>query len=130
MWPLTVRGTGALVLAIACFIVANEAGIVELMYFGILLLAVVVTSIASLYVGRRSDAVSRALVPDVVSVGRDARVSVRVDVRTALPTAPGTWRDGLPKGLRARPRGRSRRSARRCAAESGAARAASISCTA
>ncbi|KJL41418.1 MULTISPECIES: DUF58 domain-containing protein [Microbacterium] len=105
VWPLTVRGTGALVLAIACFIVANEASIVELMYFGILLLAVVVASIASLYVGRRSDAVTRALVPDVVPVGGDARVSVRVEVRTALPTAPGTWRDALPKGLRGKAEG-------------------------
>ncbi|MDR7111238.1 MULTISPECIES: DUF58 domain-containing protein [Microbacterium] len=105
VWPLTVRGTGALVLAIACFIVANEASIVELMYFGILLLAVVVASIASLYVGRRSDAVTRALAPDVVSVGGDARVSVRVEVRTALPTAPGTWRDALPKGLRGKSEG-------------------------
>jgi uncharacterized protein (DUF58 family) len=105
VWPLTVRGTGALVLAIACFIVANEAGIVELMYFGILLLAVVAASIASLYVGRRTDSVTRSLVPDVASVGRDARVSVRVEVRTALPTAPGTWRDGLPKGLRGKAEG-------------------------
>ncbi|MFB7885751.1 DUF58 domain-containing protein [Microbacterium sp. NPDC056057] len=105
VWPLTVRGTGALVLAIACFIVANEASIVELMYFGILLLAVVIASIASLYVGRRSDAVTRALTPDVVPVGGDARVSVRVEVRTALPTAPGTWRDALPKGLRGKAEG-------------------------
>lgn len=105
VWPLTVRGTGALVLAIACFIVAGEASLVELVYFGILLLAVVVASVASLYVGRRTDAVSRALVPDVVPVGSEARVSVRVEVRTALPTAPGTWRDALPKGLRGRPEG-------------------------
>ncbi|MFE5410935.1 DUF58 domain-containing protein [Microbacterium sp. NPDC056569] len=105
VWPLSVRGTGALVLAIACFIVANEAGILELMYFGIMLLAVVAASIASLYVGRRSDAVTRAIAPDVVPVGREARVSVRVEVRTALPTAPGTWRDALPKGLRGKAEG-------------------------
>ena len=105
VWPLTVRGTGALVLAIACFIVANEAGIVELMYFGILMLAVVAASVASLYVGRRTDAVTRSLAPEIASVGRDARVSVRVEVRTALPTAPGTWRDTLPKGLRGKAEG-------------------------
>lgn len=100
VWPLTVRGTGAIVLAIACFVVANQAGIVELMYFGILLLAAVATSVASLYVGRRTDTVSRSLSPDVVSVGSEARVAVRVGVRTALPTPPGVWRDELPKGLR------------------------------
>lgn len=102
VWPLTIRGTGALVLAIACFIVANEASVVELIYFGIMLLAVVVTSVASLYVGRRTDTVSRSLVPEVASVGSEARVSVRVEVRTALPTAPGKWHDALPKGLRGR----------------------------
>ncbi|GAA5207245.1 DUF58 domain-containing protein [Microbacterium kyungheense] len=99
-WPLTVRGTGAVVLAVACFIVANEAGIVELTYFGILLLAAVGASVASLYLGRRTDVVTRSLVPDVAAVGRETMVSVRVGVRTALPTPPGTWRDALPKGLR------------------------------
>ncbi|WP_106816858.1 DUF58 domain-containing protein [Microbacterium timonense] len=99
VWPLTVRGTGALILGIACFVVAGEAGLVELMYFGILLLAVVAASIASLYFGRHTDAVGRSLVPDVPVVGREARVSVRVGVRSALPTAPGRWRDTLPKGL-------------------------------
>lgn len=46
-WPLTVRGTGALVLAIACFVLAHEFGIVELQYFGILLSAVIVAGVAS-----------------------------------------------------------------------------------
>lgn len=100
LWPLTVRGTGALILAVACFIVANEAGIAELMYFGILLIAVVVASVASLYLGRRTDVVTRSLSPDVASVGRESHVSVRVGVRAALPTPPGTWNDTLPKGLR------------------------------
>lgn len=99
-WPLTVRGTGAIVLAIACFVVANEAGIHELVYFGILLLAVVAASLASLYVGRRTDVVTRSLAPDVAAVGRDSLVAVRVGVRTAVPTPPGTWHDTLPKGLR------------------------------
>ncbi len=99
LWPLTARGTGALVLAVACFVIANEVGIAELMYFGILLLAVLAASIASLYLTRRSDTATRALTPDVATVGRDALVTVRVGVRTALPTAPGTWRDSVPKGL-------------------------------
>ncbi|MCC2031045.1 DUF58 domain-containing protein [Microbacterium allomyrinae] len=105
VWPLTVRGTGALVLAIACFVVANEAGIVELMYFGFLLLAVIAASVGCLYVGRRRDVVTRSLVPDVASVGRETHVSVRVGVRTVIPTPPGTWRDTLPKGLRGKATG-------------------------
>ena len=105
LWPLTVRGTGALILAVVCFVAASEAGVAELVYFGILLLAVVVASVASLYVGRRSDAVTRSLSPDVASVGRESHVSVRVGVRAALPTPPGTWHDGLPKGLRGKAAG-------------------------
>jgi uncharacterized protein (DUF58 family) len=101
LWPLTARGTGALVLAVACFVIANEVGIAELMYFGFLLLAVLAASIASLYLTRRSDTATRALTPDVATVGRDALVTVRVGVRTALPTPPGTWRDPVPKGLTA-----------------------------
>jgi len=100
LWPLTVRGTGALILGIACFVGANEFGVTELMYFGILLLAVLVASVASLYLTRRSDVVTRSLAPDVATVGRESRVSVRVGVRTAVPTPPGTWHDALPKGLR------------------------------
>lgn len=105
LWPLTVRGTGALILAVTCFVMANEFGITELMYFGILLLAVLLASIASLYLTRRSDVVTRSLTPDVATVGRESVVAVRVGVRTAVPTPPGTWHDGLPKGLRGRAEG-------------------------
>ncbi|MDY0910733.1 DUF58 domain-containing protein [Microbacterium sp. CFBP9034] len=105
LWPLTVRGTGALILAIACFVAANEVGVTELLYFGILLLAVIGASVASLYLTRRSDVVTRSLAPDVATVGRDSRVTVRVGVRTAVPTPPGTWHDALPKGLTGTPEG-------------------------
>src|SRR6478752_10052433 len=99
LWPLTVRGTGALILAIVCFVVAGEISVLELTYFGILLLAVLGASIASLYLARRSDVVTRSLTPDVATVGRETLVTVRVGVRTAVPTPVGTWRDTLPSGL-------------------------------
>ncbi|KAA9107594.1 DUF58 domain-containing protein [Microbacterium rhizomatis] len=99
VWPLTVRGTGALVLAIACFVLANELGLVELLYFGILLLATLAASIVSLYVTRRTESVGRSLSPDVATVGRPSTVTVRVGVRTAVPTAAGLWRDAVPAGL-------------------------------
>ncbi len=105
VWPLTLRGTGALVLAFAFFIAANELGTVELVYFGVLLLAVLAAAFASLYFIRRSETVTRILSPDVPSVGGDAQVTVRVDVRTALPTTPGAWRDTLPKGVGGTARG-------------------------
>lgn len=99
LWPLTPRGTGALVLAIACFVLASELGVAELQYFGMLLIAVLVTSVGSLHLLRRTDAVSRSLHPDVVTVGTQTHVDVRVGLRSVVPTPAGTWRDELPAGL-------------------------------
>lgn len=105
LWPLTVRGTGALILAVACFVIAGEIGVAELQYFGILLLAVIGASLASLYLTRRSDGVVRALHPEVSAVGRETVVSVRAGVRTAVPTPAGTWTDTLPAGVSGRAQG-------------------------
>jgi uncharacterized protein (DUF58 family) len=105
LWPLTLRGTGALLLALACFVLAGELGVVELVYFGVLLLVVLVASLVSLYLAHRTENVHRSLEPDVVTVDRDADVRVRVGVRTAMPSAPGAWRDALPKGLSGRAQG-------------------------
>ena len=76
LWPLTVRGTGALILAIACFVVAGEIVVLELTYFGILLLAVLGASVGSLYLARRTRVVTRSLTPDVATVGRETHVTV------------------------------------------------------
>ncbi|GAA1852798.1 DUF58 domain-containing protein [Microbacterium koreense] len=99
-WPLTLRGTGALVLALACFALASELGIVELLYFGVLLTAVLVVSVAVLYGTSRADGVTRSLHPDVSSVGRESAVSAHVTLRTSLPTSSAVWRDTVPSGLR------------------------------
>lgn len=40
-WPFTARGTGALLIATGCFIAATQLGLVELVYFGVLLVAAV-----------------------------------------------------------------------------------------
>ena len=105
VWPLTVRGTGALALALGCFVLASEIGVIELQYFGMLLLAVLAASILSLYLARRSERVERALHPDVAAVGRESSVDVRVGVRTAVPLPGGTWIDTLPVGLRGKAEG-------------------------
>ncbi|MFV0320330.1 MAG: DUF58 domain-containing protein [Microbacterium sp.] len=99
IWPLTLRGTGALLLAVACFVFAGQLGVSELVYFALLLLAVLATSLASLYLVRRADAVRRTIGTDVAAVGRTSIVSVQVNVRTALPMPPGRWEDSLPHTL-------------------------------
>lgn len=105
-WPLTVRGTAAGVLALACFIAAAQLGSIQLLAFGVFLVALVVVSLIALHITRRDVSLSRSSEPATVPVGDDTRVTVRVSVRTALPTTPGTWADEVPDGLDGRAHGR------------------------
>lgn len=98
-WPLTLRGTGAVVLAIVCFIVAHEIKVTELLYVSALLLVGVGASVATVYLVRRTEKVTRAFSPDVATVGRDVDVTLRVEIRSPLPSAQGRWRDTLPRGV-------------------------------
>lgn len=98
-WPFTVRGTGALLLAVAAFVIAQRAGIPELLYFATLLVALLAASAIALLLTRGSGAVARVVSPDVPEVGGSATVTVRAGIHSALPTAPGRWRDALPSGL-------------------------------
>lgn len=99
LWPLTLRGTGAVLLGIVFFVAASELGLPELMYFGALLFVVVAASVASLYATRGSQDVTRTLSSDVAAVGRASTVTAIVGVRSALPAPPGTWSDALPAAL-------------------------------
>jgi len=98
-WPLTVRGTGALLLAAACGFLAQRFGIAELAYVAALLVAAVAVSAATLYLLPNSTRVSRSFTPDVAAVGTDVRVRLRVRTRSALPSSEGRWRDRLPDGV-------------------------------
>ncbi|MGB4780240.1 DUF58 domain-containing protein [Microbacterium sp.] len=98
-WPLTARGTGAALLAVLCFVLAHQFGIPELSYLSVLLALGVAASIATLYVVRRTERVTRAFVPDVAAAGQDVLVRLRVEVRSPLPGAQGRWHDRLPDGM-------------------------------
>ncbi|WP_431778428.1 DUF58 domain-containing protein [Microbacterium aurantiacum] len=98
-WPLTVRGTGAVFLAGVSVVLAHESGIVELLYFGILLAAMPALGFLSLLLVRRTEPARRVIDPETVTVGRPSRVRVRVGLRSVLPVPPGTWRDDLGDGL-------------------------------
>lgn len=98
-WPLTPRGTGAALLAVACYIVAQTFAIDELLYVSVLLGVVVVASIATLYLVRRTEKVSRTFSPDVGTVGEEVAVRLHVEIRSPLPGAQGRWSDALPDGV-------------------------------
>jgi uncharacterized protein (DUF58 family) len=104
-WPLTLRGTGALLIAIVSFVVARELGIVELMYIGCLLLALLVAGFAVLHIGRRVGQAERTLRPDIVPVGSTTRVHARVSMRSVVPFGAVRWSDGLPTALEGEARG-------------------------
>lgn len=98
-WPLTVRGTGAALLSLLCFVLAHEFRLTELIYVGVLLAAVVIASVATLHLVRRTETVSRSFSPDIVAVGSDVDVRARVAIRSPLPIAQGRWTDTLPRGI-------------------------------
>ena len=104
-WPLTLRGTGALVLSVVALVVAQRAAIPELLYFGVLMAALVACAAASALVVRTSGEVVRTVSPEVAEVGGLAEVRLSVRVTTPLPTLPGRWSDALPPGLDGRAEG-------------------------
>ena len=98
-WPLTVRGTGAAVLAVLCLVLAQRFALAELLYLAVLLVLLVAGSIATLYLVRRTERVTRSFDPAVVPVGGEVVVGLRVEIRSALPAAQGQWQDALPTGV-------------------------------
>ena len=98
-WPLTVRGTGAAVLAVLCLVLAQRFALAELLYLAVLLVLLVAGSIATLYLVRRTERVTRSFDPAVVPVGGEVVVGLRVEIRSALPAAQGQWQDALPAGV-------------------------------
>ncbi|PZU44789.1 MAG: DUF58 domain-containing protein [Microbacterium sp.] len=102
-WPLTVRGTGALALAVACFVAAQSFGIAELVYVGALLVVAVVASVAVLHLVHRGASVVRSFDPDIVGAGGTVDVRLRIELRSPLPSGPGRWSDALPDGIRGIP---------------------------
>ncbi len=99
VWPLTPRGTGALVLALACFVVANQLGLVELVWFGVLMLVLAGGSLLAVGFGRGRADVARTAAPAVPTAGAEVEIVVRVTARSALPAMGGRWHDELPSGF-------------------------------
>lgn len=98
-WPLTFRGTGAALLAAACLVLAQRFALAELVYLAVLLVLLVAGSIATLYLVRRTERVTRSFDPAVVSVGDKVVVGLRIEIRSPLPAAQGRWHDALPDGV-------------------------------
>lgn len=98
-WPLTLRGTGAVVLGAAAIVTAHAVGVPELVYLGVLLLAAVVLGWVSLWLVHRYGDVSRSFSPDVPAVGRECLVTVHATARGGLSGTLARWSDDLPVGM-------------------------------
>jgi uncharacterized protein (DUF58 family) len=87
------------VLAVACFAAADQVGLVELQWFGMLLLALIAGCLLWVYSGRRRAEIVRIVTPEASPVGEELSVHVRVRMLSAAASPAGHWADGIPDGL-------------------------------
>ena len=97
--PLTARGSGAVLLAVASFVAAQAFGIPALLLFSTFLVCVVAAALASLHLGGSGERVVRSFSPETATVGDEVIVQARVEARSVVPTPPGRWQDRLPEGV-------------------------------
>jgi len=96
--PLTFRGVAALLLGLACVIVANAVAAPILLYFAVLLFALVVVALIVVHAPRRGGEVTRRVSTDLLTVGEESEVDVRFDLR-ALRVPTAIWEDLLPDAV-------------------------------
>ncbi|WP_434968972.1 DUF58 domain-containing protein [Microbacterium sp. bgisy207] len=92
-WPFTLRGTGALTLAVVSFVVAGETGVVELMFFGVLMIMLVSASLASLWFRGAPTASPRRVVPDVSTTGKPTKVTITLRPPRRMLGRSAHWRE-------------------------------------
>lgn len=97
---MTGRGVSALLIGILLVIGANVLATPVLLYVAALLFALLVLAALFVFVPRRHARVGRTVAADLLTVGDDTWVRVRVDLRTLVRPPSGRWRDGLPAAVR------------------------------
>lgn len=97
---MTGRGVSALLLGIALVIAANVWASPVLLQVAVLLFAALILSALVVFAPRRSATVSRTVADDLLTVGDNTTVRVRVELRTLLRGPAGRWRDTLPPAVR------------------------------
>lgn len=99
-WPLTFRGTAAVAVGAICAVVAMVSGITELLFFAVLLYALVGGGILSLWLRPSATATARVIAPTTPAVGTLARVAVQVR-GVGRGAAITRWQDRVGMGLQA-----------------------------
>lgn len=96
---MTGRGASALVVGILLAIGANVLAAPALLYVAALLFGVLLLAAVYVFAPRRRVRVSRAAAADLLTVGDDTTVRMRVDLRTVLRAPAGRWHDALPHAI-------------------------------
>lgn len=95
---LTPRGAGALIVALACVVVANLFAAPVLLHLGLLLALLTVFAALVVHLPRRGGTVSRQISTDLLTVSETSRVTVRFALR-AIRVPHGLWHDVLPDAV-------------------------------
>lgn len=90
-WPFTARGTAALGIAAASFAIAGETGVIELVYFGVLLVALTAVSFGSLWLRGAPSAAARRVTPEVPVAGTATKVTVAVKAPARVLSRTARW---------------------------------------
>ncbi|MBS1674576.1 MAG: DUF58 domain-containing protein, partial [Actinobacteria bacterium] len=96
---MTARGVSALLVAILFTIGANVLAAPLLLYVAVLLIALLVLAALFVFAPRRRAQVGRTVAADLLTVGDDTTVRMRVDLRTMLRAPTGRWQDLLPRAV-------------------------------
>lgn len=97
---MTGRGVSVLLTGIALVIASNVFAAPILLAAAVLLLAMLILSAIVVFAPHRRAVVSRTVASDLLTVGDDTTVRVRVDLRTLLSAPAGRWHDVLPPAVR------------------------------
>ncbi|WP_295013336.1 DUF58 domain-containing protein [uncultured Microbacterium sp.] len=103
---MTARGAATLVTGILLAIAANVFAVPVLLFAAVLLFAMLVGSAIVVFAATRSATVGRSVAADLLTVGEDTTVRVRLELRTNLGAPVGRWHDVLPRAVHGDPAGR------------------------
>ncbi|MDQ4214363.1 DUF58 domain-containing protein [Microbacterium sp. ASV81] len=97
---MTGRGVAALLSGVGLAIAANVLSAPILLYLAVLLFALLVLSAIAVFAPRRRAVVGRTVTADLLTVGDDTTVRLRLDLRTMMRAPAGAWHDVLPRAVR------------------------------
>lgn len=96
---MTGRGVSTLLAGILLAIAANVLAAPVLLYVAALLFGMLVLAALFVFAPRRRMRVDRTVAADLLTVGDDTTVRMRVEVRTVMRPPAGLWRDVLPPAV-------------------------------